>query len=101
MVVRSRITARASIRRGARSSIRSPSSEGTSPSSIRRRSAILNTDLVEHSLVVSPFRLHLDVQVEEHARLEVRLETEACSSPDLLDHLAALPDDDPLLRVPL
>src|SRR5262245_55555642 len=63
--------------------------------------AILKVDLVEHPLVVSPLGFYLDVQIEEHARLEVRFERHPRRRSDLLDHLAALADDDALLRFAL
>src|SRR5947209_2251582 len=56
------------------------------------------TDVVQHPFVFAPFRSHAYVEVEIHARSEELLELLPRRGPDALDHLAAPPDDDRLMR---
>src|SRR5580693_1071791 len=52
-------------------------------------------------LVFTPFRLHADMEVQEHAGAEEALEILSGRGPDALDHLSPAPDHDRLLRLPV
>src|SRR3954468_13955161 len=63
--------------------------------------ASLQADIVEHALVLAPFRFHPDVQVEKDLGVEKLFQVFARRDADPLDHLAAAADDDGLLRLAL
>jgi hypothetical protein len=62
------------------------------------RLSILGLDLVQRAFVVAPLGLHLHAQVEEDALLQVALQLDARACADPLDHGAAFPNHDRLLR---
>src|SRR3954452_22409519 len=55
----------------------------------------------EKPFVLAPRSVYGNVQVEENARAEDRLQLDARLGADPFDHLAALADDDRLLRLAL
>src|SRR5437870_3764997 len=57
------------------------------------------TDIRQDGLVFAPFRLHPNVEIEEHLQLEEALQLLPRRRPDLLDHVAAFADHDRLLRL--
>src|SRR5579864_1634411 len=57
------------------------------------------SQLIEQPFVVAPVLPDLDMQIEEDRPAEHRLEVAPSLDANSLDHLAALPDDDWLLRI--
>src|SRR5262245_57106537 len=67
----------------------------------RRSTSLVQAELCEHLVVFPPFGLDADVEVQEHAGGKKAFELLAGGDAYLLDHFAALTDDDRLLRLPI
>src|SRR5215831_12865533 len=62
---------------------------------------LANPNLTQDTIVLPPFRLHPDMQVQKHLRREEPLEFLPRRGPDLLDHRTGPADDNRLLRLPI
>src|ERR1051326_4700936 len=58
-------------------------------------------EFTKEALVLAPFLVNADVEVEEDLRAEDRLQLDASLGADLLDHRPLLADHDRFLRLPL
>ena len=98
--------------RGARSPTRSASAAARGADRARGRAhpgvegagsgrTLLEAEALERRFVAAPVRAHLDHQLEVDRVAEQRLDLGARARADLLDHRAALADDDLLLRLRL
>src|SRR4029079_19612956 len=61
--------------------------------------SLLQTDVIEHGIVLAPLGLDPHVAIEKHPGVEEAFEVLARGGADFLDHLAAAADDDRLLRL--
>src|SRR5262249_4987719 len=59
----------------------------------------LQTEVPQYALVFAPLRLHADVEIQEHPRVEKTLQILPRRRSDALDHLAASSDHDRLVRL--